>query len=47
MLSYAWIIPVIPVVSFLLILFFGKKMPKGGSEIGITFVGAVVIARRD
>jgi NADH-quinone oxidoreductase subunit L len=38
-LDYAWIIPAIPVVSFLLILFFGKKMPKGGSEIGITFVG--------
>jgi NADH-quinone oxidoreductase subunit L len=42
-LSYAWIIPVIPVVSFLLILFFGKKMPKGGSEIGITFVGAAFV----
>jgi NADH-quinone oxidoreductase subunit L len=34
-LHYAWIIPAIPVVSFLLILFFGKKMPRGGSEIGI------------
>ncbi len=40
MLEYAWIIPVIPVVSFLLILFFGKKMPKGGSEIGILAVGS-------
>ncbi len=40
MLDYAWIIPVIPVVSFLLILFFGKKMPKGGSEIGIVAVGS-------
>mgnify|MGYP001077749682 CR=1 FL=1 len=39
MLEYAWIIPAIPVLSFLLILFFGKKMPKGGSEIGITAVG--------
>ncbi len=40
MLAYAWIIPAIPVLSFLLILFFGKKMPKGGSEIGIVAVGS-------
>jgi NADH-quinone oxidoreductase subunit L len=39
-LEYAWIIPAIPVLSFLLILFFGKKMPKGGSEIGIFAVGS-------
>ena len=39
-LDHAWIIPAIPVASFVLILFFGKKMPKGGSEIGITAVGA-------
>ena len=39
-LDHAWIIPVIPVVSFLLILFFGKRMPRGGSEIGITALGA-------
>ncbi|MGZ6898523.1 MAG: NADH-quinone oxidoreductase subunit L [Acidimicrobiia bacterium] len=43
MLDYAWIIPAIPVLSFLLILFFGKKMPKGGSEIGITAVGAAFV----
>ncbi|MEP6626173.1 MAG: NADH-quinone oxidoreductase subunit L [Acidimicrobiia bacterium] len=40
MLDYAWVIPAIPVLSFLLILFFGKKMPKGGSEIGIAAVGS-------
>ncbi len=40
MLDYAWIIPVIPAVSFALILFFGKKMPRQGSEIGIAAVGA-------
>jgi NADH-quinone oxidoreductase subunit L len=43
-LDYAWIIPTLPVVSFLLILFFGKKMPRQGSEIGITFVGAAFLA---
>ncbi len=40
MLNYGWIIPVIPAVSFFLILFFGKRMPKQGSEIGILAVGA-------
>jgi len=39
-LDYAWIIVAVPVLSFFLILFFGKKMPKHGSEIGITAVGA-------
>ncbi len=40
MLDYAWIIVAIPVVSFFLILFFGKKMPRHGSEIGILAVGS-------
>ena len=40
MLDYAWIIPAIPVLSFLLILFLGKKLPRGGSEIGIVAVGS-------
>lgn len=39
MLEYAWIIPVIPAVSFALILLFGKRMPRHGSEIGILAVG--------
>ncbi len=40
MLDYAWLIPTIPAVSFVLILFFGKRMPRKGSEIGILAVGA-------
>src|SRR3954465_9868749 len=40
MLDYAWLIPTIPAVSFALILFFGKRMPRKGSEIGILAVGA-------
>src|SRR3954468_7511142 len=40
MLDHAWIIVAVPVLSFVLILFFGKKMPRGGSEIGITALGA-------
>jgi NADH-quinone oxidoreductase subunit L len=39
MLDYAWLIPAIPAFSFVLILFFGKKMPRQGSEIGIVAVG--------
>ena len=40
MLSNAWIIPAIPAVSFFLVLFFGKRLPLRGAEIGITAVGA-------
>ena len=43
MLEHAWIIPAIPAASFLLILFFGKRMPKKGSEIGITALGATFL----
>ena len=47
MLDNAWIIPLIPAASFFLILLFGKRMPKQGSEIGIaalvlSFVLAIV-----
>jgi NADH-quinone oxidoreductase subunit L len=40
-LRNAWLIPLIPAVSFFVILFFGKKLPKKGSEIGI---GALAVA---
>jgi NADH-quinone oxidoreductase subunit L len=39
MLESAWIIPLIPAASFFLILFFGKRLPKKGAEIGIAAVG--------
>ena len=39
MLDYAWIIPMLPAASFFLILFFGKKLPRKGSELGIAAVG--------
>jgi NADH-quinone oxidoreductase subunit L len=34
-LENAWLIPLIPAIAFFVILMFGKKMPRGGSEIGI------------
>ena len=37
-LENAWLIPALPALSFLLILFFGKRFPKRGSEIGIVAV---------
>ncbi len=36
----AWLIPLIPAVSFVIILLFGKRFPKHGSEVGILAVGA-------
>jgi NADH-quinone oxidoreductase subunit L len=42
-LNYGWIIPAVPAVSFLLILFFGKRLPKKGAEIGIAAVGATFV----
>ena len=44
-LEHAWLIPVIPAVAFFLIIFFGKKAPRGGSEFGIlAMVASLVIA---
>ena len=41
--THVWIIPALMAASFLLILLFGKKMPKKGAEIGILFVGAAFV----
>ena len=41
-LENAWIIPVIPAVAFALIIFFGKRMPKKGSEFGIASMVAAL-----
>ena len=39
MLENAWLIPLLPALSFVVILFFGKRMPRKGSEVGIAVVG--------
>ena len=39
-LENAWLVPLIPAVSFVLILLFGKRLPRHGSEVGILAVGA-------
>src|ERR671916_1052198 len=43
MLDNAWIIPLIPAASFFLILAFGKRLPRKGSELGIAAVGIAFV----
>src|SRR5262245_27257223 len=42
-LHHPWLVPLIPAVSFVLILFFGKPHPRKGSEIGIFMVGVSLV----
>ncbi|HVF54309.1 MAG TPA: NADH-quinone oxidoreductase subunit L [Actinomycetota bacterium] len=37
--DYMWLVPLLPFVSFLVIFFFGKKMPDRGSGVGIAAIG--------
>jgi NADH-quinone oxidoreductase subunit L len=39
----AWIIPALPLVSFFVILFVGKKMPGKGAYAGIAAIGAALV----
>ena len=39
-LANAWLIPLLPALSFAAILAFGKRMPRRGSELGLVAVGA-------
>jgi NADH-quinone oxidoreductase subunit L len=39
-LDNAWLVPLIPAVSFVVILLFGRRFPRHGSEIGVAAVGA-------
>jgi len=39
-LDNAWLVPLIPALSFAVILLFGKRLPRKGSEVGIAAVGA-------
>ena len=42
LLRNVWLIPLLPALSFIGILFFGKKMPRGGSELGIGSTVALI-----
>ncbi|MGH2394884.1 MAG: NADH-quinone oxidoreductase subunit L, partial [Candidatus Limnocylindria bacterium] len=39
MTEQAWLIPVVPLVSFFIIIFLGKRTPLRGAAIGILAVG--------
>ena len=39
-LENAWLVPLVPAVSFAVILLVGKRLPKQGSEVGVAAVGA-------
>ena len=41
--THVWIVPALMALSFLLILLFGKKMPKKGAEIGIFMVAVCLL----
>ena len=42
-LEKAWIIPALPAISFVLILFFGKRMKYKGAEFGIISIAVAFI----
>jgi NADH-quinone oxidoreductase subunit L len=42
-LEHAYLIPLIPAIAFALIILFGKRMPKGGSEFGIASMLASLV----
>ncbi|MGI9607536.1 MAG: NADH-quinone oxidoreductase subunit 5 family protein [Acidimicrobiales bacterium] len=42
-LENVWLIPLLPALSFVGILFFGKRMPRGGAELGIAAVGLAFV----
>ena len=42
-LEKAWIIPALPAISFVLILFFGKRMKYKGAEFGIVSIAVAFI----
>ena len=44
-LDFAWLVPLLPALSFLGILLFGKRLPRKGSELGIAAVaGSFLLA---
>ncbi len=43
MMRYAWLIPLLPAISFVLIFFFGSRTPGKGAGIGIMFTTATLI----
>ena len=36
--NYMWLVPLLPAVAFLVILFFGKRLPGQGHSVGIASI---------
>jgi NADH-quinone oxidoreductase subunit L len=43
MLAYAWLVPAVTALSFVVILFFGKRMPLKGAEVGVFALGLALV----
>ncbi len=43
MLDYAWIVALLPALSFVVVLLVGRRLPRHGSEVGIAAVGASLV----
>ncbi len=43
MLDHIWVIPLVTFVSFWLIIAVGKRLPRGGSEIGVAALGLALV----
>ena len=43
MLEHVWIIPALTLASFVLTLFFGKRLPGGGWQFGVVLVGIAFV----
>jgi NADH-quinone oxidoreductase subunit L len=41
--NYMWLVPLLPALSFLVILFFGKKLPGKGHSVGIAAIGIAFV----
>ena len=44
MIEQAWLIPLFPVIGFITILLFGKRMREGGGYVAVGFVGLSMLA---
>ncbi len=42
-MEIAWLVPILPIISFVLIVAFGKRLPWKGAELGLLSVGAGLI----
>jgi len=45
-IKFSWLIPSLPLAAFFLIVVVGRRMPRGGAEIGILAVALAHIWRK-